>query len=142
MAIKLQDLMAIQYFCPLRVTCTKARSVVLGRTATTGLVRSAPALRTSPTTCTSIRTTWAGATTIAISDGLSVLSARRIYPLCATRSFRLVGRVAKSHNSSSYSVFLWNFYEMNGNFDLELVKAAVDVGGFWCEMLFVECYFA
>ena len=41
------------------------------------------------------------------------------------------GQTAKSHNSSSYSGLLWNFYEMNGNFDLELVKAAVDVGGFW-----------
>ena len=42
-----------------------------------------------------------------------------------------IGQTAKSHNSSSYSGLLWNFYEMNGNFDLELVKAAVDVGGFW-----------
>ena len=42
-----------------------------------------------------------------------------------------IGQTAKSHNSSSYSGLLWNFYEMNGNFDLELVKASFDVGGYW-----------
>ena len=58
--------MVIQSFCPLRVAWTKARSTVLGRTATTGLVLSAPAIRATPTTCTSIRATWSGTTAVAV----------------------------------------------------------------------------
>ena len=67
--------MVTQSSCPLRVTWTEARSTVLGRAATTGLVRSAPTVRTAPTAWTSVRAAWTGATAVATSDTLSVLFA-------------------------------------------------------------------
>ena len=85
MDIKLQVLMETQFSCPLRVACAEARSTVLGRSATTGLVRSKSALRAPPTTCSSIRTTWSGTTpAVALMAWQCVQSASRIYPLFAT----------------------------------------------------------
>ena len=76
--------MVTQSFCPLLGICSEARSIVLGRTATTGRVRSALTIRTTPAACTSIRATWAGASAIAATDNLSAQFARRIYPFCVT----------------------------------------------------------
>ena len=64
--------MVIQFFCPLRVTCTRARSTMLGRSVATGRVRSTQTIRTTPSTCTSFRTAWTGTTAaIATTDILS-----------------------------------------------------------------------
>ena len=75
-----------------RITSAKRKRPIVALTmlvlsATTGRVRLALAIRTAPTTCTSVRATWTGTAAVATTGGLSALFACRIYSLCVTRFF-------------------------------------------------------
>ena len=68
---------------------------MLGRAAATGLVRSVPSIRSTPTTWASFRVSWAGSAVIATTDFLSALSASRIYHLLQERQ-KLVVKIGKA----------------------------------------------
>ena len=51
--------------------------------------------------------------------------------VCFKIEAKEVGQERGAQNSSSYASTLWDFYEKNGSFDLELAKASVEIGGYW-----------
>lgn len=51
--------------------------------------------------------------------------------VCFKVEAKEIAQEANAKNSSSYSGVLWDFYETNGNFDLELAKASLEIGGYW-----------
>ena len=51
--------------------------------------------------------------------------------VCFKIEAKEIAQEANAKNSSSYAGVLWDFYETNGNFDLELAKASLEIGGYW-----------
>ena len=51
--------------------------------------------------------------------------------VCFKIEAKEVGQERGAQNSSSYASTLWDFYEKNGSFDLELAKASAEIGGYW-----------